>query len=39
MRDIPAVGGHGWRHGVIRYRGDEARVLPIVELRSWPDRS
>ena len=18
MRDIPAVGGHGWRHGVIR---------------------
>jgi len=20
MRDIPAVGGHGWRHGVIRYR-------------------
>ena len=25
MRDIPAVGGHGWRHGVIRYRGGMPR--------------
>jgi hypothetical protein len=24
LRDIPAVGGHGWRHGVLRYRGEEA---------------
>lgn len=21
LRDYPAVGGHGWRHGVMRYRG------------------
>ena len=21
LRDVPAVGGHGWRHGVVRYRG------------------
>ena len=21
LRDIPAVGGHGWRHGVLLYRG------------------
>ncbi len=21
LRDAPAIGGHGWRHGVIRYRG------------------
>ena len=26
LRDVPAVGGHGWRHGVIRYRGGEAGV-------------
>ena len=24
LRDLPASGGHGWRHGVIRYRDDEA---------------
>lgn len=24
MRDLPAVGGQGWRHGVVRYRGGEA---------------
>src|SRR4051812_50010331 len=33
LRDIPAVGGHGWRHGVIRYRGDEARVYRLSSLR------
>jgi len=38
MRDIPAVGGHGWRHGVIRYRGDEARFYRLSSLRWWPDR-
>ncbi len=21
LRDVPAIGGHGWRHGVMRYRG------------------
>ena len=24
LRDTPAVGGHGWRHGVMRYRDEEA---------------
>lgn len=38
LRDIPAVGGHGWRHGVIRYRGDEARFYRLSSLRLWPDR-
>jgi Protein of unknown function (DUF2550) len=38
MRDIPAVGGHGWRHGVIRYRGGEAAFYRLSSLRLWPDR-
>ncbi len=38
LRDTPAVGGHGWRHGVIRYRGDEARFYRLSSLRPWPDR-
>jgi len=38
LRDIPAVGGHGWRHGVIRYRGGEAVFYRLSSLRLWPDR-
>lgn len=38
MRDVPAVGGHGWRHGVIRYRGEEARFYRLSSLRPSPDR-
>jgi Protein of unknown function (DUF2550) len=38
LRDIPAVGGHGWRHGVIRYRGGEAVFYRLSSLRWWPDR-
>lgn len=38
LRDTPAVGGHGWRHGVIRYRGDEARFYRLSSIRLWPDR-
>jgi Protein of unknown function (DUF2550) len=38
MRDIPAVGGHGWRHGVIRYRGAEAAYYRLSSVRPWPDR-
>lgn len=38
LRDTPAVGGHGWRHGVIRYRGDEALFYRISSLRLWADR-
>ena len=38
MRDFPAVGGHGWRHGVIRYRGGEAAFYRLSSVRWWPDR-
>lgn len=38
LRDTPAIGGHGWRHGVIRYRGDEARFYRLSSVRLWPDR-
>jgi Protein of unknown function (DUF2550) len=38
MRDIPAVGGHGWRHGVIRYRGADATFFRLSSVRLWPDR-
>ena len=38
MRDIPAVGGHGWRHGVIRYRGGDAAYYRLSSVRPWPDR-
>jgi hypothetical protein len=38
MRDVPAVGGHGWRHGVIRYRGGEAAFYRLSSVRLWPDR-
>ena len=38
LRDVPAVGGHGWRHGVMRYRGGEAEFYRLSSLRWWPDR-
>jgi hypothetical protein len=38
LRDIPATGGHGWRHGVIRYRGGEAVFYRLSSPRWWPDR-
>jgi len=38
LRDLPAAGGHGWRHGVLRYRGDEAQFYRLSSLRLWPDR-
>ncbi|MCV7229724.1 DUF2550 domain-containing protein [Mycolicibacterium komossense] len=38
LRDLPAVGGHGWRHGVIRYRGGEAVFYRLSSVRWWPDR-
>src|SRR5258708_15998574 len=38
LRDVPAVGGHGWRHGVMRYRGGEASFYRLSSLRWWPDR-
>src|SRR5258705_11471872 len=38
MRDIPAVGGHRWRHGVIRYHGGESAFYRLSSVRLWPDR-
>lgn len=38
LRDAPAAGGHGWRHGVIRYRDEEANFYRLSSLRLWPDR-
>jgi len=38
LRDIPAVGGQGWRHGVMRLRGSEAVFYRLSSLRWWPDR-
>ena len=38
LRDIPAIDGHGWRHGVVRYRGGEAGFYRLSSLRWWPDR-
>ncbi len=38
LRDYPAVGGHGWRHGVLRYRGGEAGFYRLSSMRWWPDR-
>jgi len=38
LRDVPAVGGHGWRHGVIRYRDEEASFYRLSSVRLWPDR-
>lgn len=39
LRDFPAVAGHGWRHGVMRYRGGEAGFYRLSSLRWWPDRT
>jgi hypothetical protein len=39
LRDVPAVGGHGWRHGVMRYRGGEAGFYRLSSFRWWPDRT
>ena len=39
LRDVPAVGGHGWRHGVMRYRGGEAGFYRLSSMRWWPDRT
>lgn len=38
LRDVPAVGGQGWRHGVIRYCDGEARFYRLSSFRLWPDR-
>ena len=39
LRDYPAPGGYGWRHGVMRYRGSEAGFYRLSSMRWWPDRT
>jgi len=39
LRDFPATGGQGWRHGVMRYRGSEAGFYRLSSMRWWPDRT
>jgi Protein of unknown function (DUF2550) len=39
LRDVPAVAGHGWRHGVMRYHGGEAGYYRLSSMRWWPDRT
>jgi hypothetical protein len=38
LRDYPAEGGHGWRHGVLRYSGGEADFYRLSSMRWWADR-
>ncbi|MGU3497206.1 DUF2550 domain-containing protein [Mycobacterium sp. C31M] len=38
LRDYPAEGGHGWRHGVLRYGEAEAEFYRVSSMRWWPDR-
>lgn len=32
IRMLPAEGAHGWRHGVLRYAGEEARFYKLRSL-------
>lgn len=38
LRDLPAAGGQGWRHGVMRYRGGEAVFYRLSSVRWFPNR-
>src|SRR3954452_10006701 len=38
LRDVRAVGGHGWRPRVMRCHGGEAGFYRLSSLRWWPDR-
>lgn len=38
LRDYPAAGGQGWRHGVLRYGESEAEFYRLSSARWWPDR-
>ena len=35
LRDIPAVGGHGWSHGVVRYHGGRTAGSADAAWRSF----
>src|SRR4030081_727510 len=38
LRDVPAVGGHGGRTGIVRCGGGDAGFYRLPSLRWWPDR-
>lgn len=37
VRRLPAKGTHGWRHGVIRYHGDQLEYFKLRSLSPTPD--
>jgi hypothetical protein len=37
LRVLPADGGHGWRHGLIRYGEEELVFFKLTSLRLGPD--
>ncbi|MCP1387306.1 DUF2550 domain-containing protein [Corynebacterium sp. TA-R-1] len=39
VRSLPAEGVHGWRHGVVRYVGEEARFYKLRSLSFNYDRA
>ncbi|MBF6212215.1 DUF2550 domain-containing protein [Nocardia puris] len=37
LRVLPAEGGHGWRHGLIRYDEDRLVFFKLTSLKLGPD--
>ncbi|MFF2088499.1 DUF2550 domain-containing protein [Nocardia sp. NPDC058176] len=37
LRVLPARGGHGWRHGLIRYEEDRLVFFKLTSLKLGPD--
>lgn len=37
LRVLPATGGHGWRHGLIRYGEDHLVFYKLTSLKLGPD--
>lgn len=37
LRALPAEGGHGWRHGLIRYDEDRLVFFKLTSLKLGPD--
>lgn len=38
LRQLPASGLHGWRHGVVRYSGDKLSYFKLRSISPSPDR-
>lgn len=37
VRRLPAKGTHGWRHGIIRYRGEQVECFKLRSVSPSPD--